>query len=68
MLHFPRWKTLSIIATLLCLADPVVPNVLSKEHQDKLRATGLRPVTLDLDLQGGSNVLLEVDRRIFSTS
>jgi protein-export membrane protein SecD len=30
--------------------------------QDWLRTYNLRPVTLGLDLQGGSNVLLEVDR------
>ena len=63
MLHFPRWKTLSIIATLLVSLILIVPNLLSKEQQDVLKGYGLRPVTLGLDLQGGSNVLLEVDQK-----
>ncbi|MCX7347070.1 MAG: protein translocase subunit SecD [Alphaproteobacteria bacterium] len=63
MLHFPRWKTLSIIATLLVSLILIVPNFLSKEQQDVLKGYGLRPVTLGLDLQGGSNVLLEVDQK-----
>ncbi|RPH65351.1 MAG: protein translocase subunit SecDF, partial [Hyphomicrobiales bacterium] len=63
MLHFPRWKTLSIIATLLVSLILIVPNFLSKEQQDVLKGYGLRPVTLGLDLQGGSNVLLEVEQK-----
>jgi preprotein translocase subunit SecD len=39
-----------------------LPNVLPKEMQETLRPYNLKPVTLGLDLQGGSNVLLEVDR------
>ena len=41
-----------------------LPNILPKTTQDMLRQyTILRPVTLGLDLQGGSNVLMEVDRK-----
>ena len=63
MLHFPRWKTFSILAAILVAVILALPNVLPKTTQDLLRPYGLRPVTLGLDLQGGSNVLLEVDRK-----
>ncbi len=63
MLHFPRWKTFSILAAILVAVILALPNVLPKTTQDQLRPYGLRPVTLGLDLQGGSNVLLEVDRK-----
>lgn len=62
MLHYPRWKTLSILAAVLIGVVLALPNVVSREMQDWLRTYNLRPVTLGLDLQGGSNVLLEVDR------
>jgi protein-export membrane protein SecD len=39
-----------------------LPNLLPADMQAKLKEWNLRPVTLGLDLQGGSNVLLEVDR------
>jgi protein-export membrane protein SecD len=63
MLHFPRWKVFSILAAVLVAVILALPNVLQKDAQDYLRPYGLRPVTLGLDLQGGSNVLLEVDRK-----
>lgn len=62
MLHFPRWKSLSILAAIILALIVALPNVLSKDMQDKLKAYNLHPVTLGLDLQGGSNVLLEIDR------
>ncbi len=62
MLHFPRWKTIAILASVLLAVVLALPNVLPADLQAKLREWNLRPVTLGLDLQGGSNVLLEVDR------
>ncbi len=62
MLHFARWKIISIIATILVAALLCVPNLLPKAQQDLLSSYGIRPMTLGLDLQGGSNVLLEIDR------
>ena len=62
MLHFPRWKTIAILASVLLAVVLALPNVLPADMQAKLREWNLRPVTLGLDLQGGSNVLLEVDR------
>ena len=62
MLHFTRWKTIAILASVLLAIILALPNVLPDDLQAKLREWNLRPVTLGLDLQGGSNVLLEVDR------
>ena len=62
MLHITRWRTLSIIAAVLLAVIMALPNVLPADMQAKLKQWNLRPVTLGLDLQGGSNVLLEVDR------
>ena len=62
MLYYPRWKILSILAMTLLAAILCVPNLLSKPQQDVWRSYGLRPMTLGLDLQGGANVLLEVDK------
>lgn len=64
MLHFTRWKTYSIIAAALIALFFAMPNVLPKTYQDWLAAhTIAKPMTLGLDLQGGSNVLMEVDRK-----
>ena len=62
MLHFARWKIIAITASILLAALLSLPNILPKAQQDVLSGYGLRPMTLGLDLQGGSNVLLEVDR------
>jgi protein-export membrane protein SecD len=62
MLHIPRWKSFAIIGAVLVAIILALPNLLPKEAQEYLKDYGLRPVTLGLDLQGGSNVLLEIDR------
>jgi SecD/SecF fusion protein len=62
MLNVPRWKIIAILASIVLAVILALPNVLPTDVQNKLRAWNLRPVTLGLDLQGGSNVLLEVDR------
>lgn len=64
MLYFSRWKVIAILASVLLGILFALPNVLPKTAQDYLRVhTILRPMTLGLDLQGGSNVLMEVDRK-----
>lgn len=64
MLYFSRWKVLAILAVIVAGILAALPNVLPKEMQDTLRqSTVLRPVTLGLDLQGGSYVLMEIDRK-----
>ena len=62
MLHFPRWKSLSIIGAVILALIVALPNILPKDIQDKLKAYGLGTITLGLDLQGGSNIVLEIDR------
>jgi protein-export membrane protein SecD len=62
VLHFARWKIITISASILVAALLCLPNFLPKAQQEALSGYGLRPMTLGLDLQGGSNVLLEVDR------
>lgn len=63
MLHLPRWKILAIVGSVVVAIILALPNVLPKEQQGWLQSLNLRPVTLGLDLQGGSNVLLEIDRQ-----
>ena len=62
MLHFPRWKSLSIIGAVILALIVALPNVLPGDMREKLKAYGLGTITLGLDLQGGSNILLEIDR------
>jgi protein-export membrane protein SecD len=60
MLHFPRWKALSIIFAVLLGVIFALPNVVDTSRFPFVN--GLQPLVLGLDLQGGSHVLLEVDR------
>jgi protein-export membrane protein SecD len=62
VLHFARWKIITITASVLLAALLCLPNILPKAQQETLANIGIRPMTLGLDLQGGSNVLLEIDR------
>jgi protein-export membrane protein SecD len=62
VLHFARWKIISITATIVVAALLCLPNILPKQLQETWASYGIRPMTLGLDLQGGSNVLLEIDR------
>ncbi len=60
MLHFPKWKI--ILVALVTLAGFIwsAPNLLPQETADRM-PSWLQPVSLGLDLQGGSYLLLEVD-------
>ncbi|MFO1130803.1 MAG: protein translocase subunit SecD [Hyphomicrobiales bacterium] len=62
MLHFSKWKALGIMLAVLVSIIVALPNVLPASYQAMLRPYGLRPMTLGLDLQGGVNILLEIDR------
>lgn len=60
MLHYPRWK-IAMVAVIAILGIVFVfPNLLTREQADRL-PHWLQPVSLGLDLQGGSYLLLEVD-------
>jgi protein-export membrane protein SecD len=64
MFYYPRWKIIAILASVLIAGLIALPNVLSPSQKDYVGANfGLRPMTLGLDLQGGSNILMEVDRK-----
>jgi protein-export membrane protein SecD len=64
MFYYPRWKIISILASVLISALIALPNVLSPVPKQYVADHfGLRPLTLGLDLQGGSNILMEVDHK-----
>jgi protein-export membrane protein SecD len=69
MLYFARWKIIAILGSVLLALVFASPNVLPKAGQDWLKSfTVARPMTLGLDLQGGSNVVLEVNRAELRTT
>lgn len=63
MLHFARWKTVLIWLVVVAGTLFALPNVLTQRQLDSLPGfLPDRPMTLGLDLQGGSYLLLQVDR------
>jgi protein-export membrane protein SecD len=65
-MYYSPAKIAGIVIALLIALALAVPNVLPTNQQTYVRETfGLRPMTLGLDLQGGSNVVLELDRNHF---
>ncbi|MBO0905628.1 protein translocase subunit SecDF [Jiella sonneratiae] len=63
MLYFSRWKTILIWLTVLVGLVYAAPNVLPRNVTDSLpEFWPNRSVTLGLDLQGGSYILLQIDR------
>ncbi|MBX4954002.1 protein translocase subunit SecDF [Rhizobium lentis] len=63
MLHFSRWKTLLIWLVAFAAVVVVAPNLLSEAQRSSL-PDWLRNdhMTLGLDLQGGSHIVLKVER------
>jgi protein-export membrane protein SecD len=62
VLHFARWKILTITASIVLSLLLALPNILPNPQQEMMAKFGIRPMTLGLDLQGGSNLLLEIDK------
>ena len=67
MLRFAKWKIVAILAMTFAAMLVVAPSLLSPSNYEALAARlpdWARPATivLGLDLQGGSNVMLEVDK------
>ena len=60
MSHFPRWKIILVASVALLGLLFASPNLLTREQADHMPGW-LQPVSLGLDLQGGSYLLLEVD-------
>ena len=62
MIHFPLWKIVLIVAVCVLGAVYALPSLLDEEQAQKLPSWGPnKQITLGLDLQGGSHLLLEVD-------
>ncbi|MBT9370348.1 protein translocase subunit SecDF [Rhizobium sp. CSW-27] len=63
MLYFSRWKTLFIWFVIVVSALVAAPNLVSNEQLAKLPGWfPTKKVTLGLDLQGGSHIMLKVER------
>ncbi len=62
MIHFPTWKIVLVAVVCLLSLGYAAPNLVSEETAAKI-PTWLphRQISLGLDLQGGSHLLLEVD-------
>jgi len=64
MLYFSRWKTISIWAVVLVGLIFSLPNALPQSTLDAMPDwLPKRSMTLGLDLQGGSHILLALDRQ-----
>lgn len=64
MLYFSRWKTILIWLTVALGVVFAAPNLFSKQALDALPDwLPKQQMTLGLDLQGGSHILLQVDRQ-----
>ncbi|MBK8175922.1 MAG: protein translocase subunit SecD [Rhodospirillales bacterium] len=62
MLHFSRWKTVMVLAVCGLAALLFAPNLLSRDQLEALPSwLPTRQITLGLDLQGGSHLLLQVE-------
>jgi len=62
MLHFPKWKIFLIVGSCLLFVLFAIPSFLSPQTRDSLpNWLPKQAVSLGLDLQGGSHLLLEVD-------
>jgi protein-export membrane protein SecD len=62
MLNFPRWKVIAVVALCVFGILLALPNLINKENIAWLPDwLPQREITLGLDLQGGSHLLMEVD-------
>jgi SecD/SecF fusion protein len=63
MLYFSRWKTIAIWGVVLLGLLYALPNVLPQSLLSSMPSyLPNRPMTLGLDLRGGSHILLAIDR------
>ena len=63
MLYFSRWKIISILAVIFAGFLYAAPNMISQQTLDALpNWLPKDKMTLGLDLQGGSHLLMQVDR------
>jgi preprotein translocase subunit SecD len=62
MLYFSRAKAAAILLTALVICSFMIPNFIPDQIVKSWPAWAQRRLVLGLDLQGGSHILLEVDR------
>src|SRR6266566_10110081 len=62
MLFFSRWKAALVLLTAIVVCLFTVPNFIPERIVQKWPKWAQRHIVLGLDLQGGSHILLEVDR------
>lgn len=63
MLYFSRWQSIGIWLLVLVGLAFAVPNLLPQSARDSLpNWLPKQPMTLGLDLRGGSHILLQIDR------
>src|ERR1700749_5279976 len=61
MLYFARWKVWAIVVTAALVCAFTTPNFFPEQVVKGWPAWAQRRLLLGLDLQGGSQILLEVD-------
>jgi preprotein translocase subunit SecD len=61
MLYFSRWKVIAILLTAGLVCSFAIPNFFPESVTKTWPAWAQRRMVLGLDLQGGSQILLEVD-------
>ena len=61
MLYFSRWKVIAILLTAAVVCGFTIPNFFPEQVAKTWPAWAQRRLVLGLDLQGGSQILLEVD-------
>ena len=64
MLHFSRWKTISILAACLIGLIGAIPNFFDKERVIGWPFPFNKTMNLGLDLQGGAHFLLAIDTSV----
>lgn len=63
MLHFSRWQTILIWLAVALGAAYAAPNIIPASYLSSLPSWApTRPMTLGLDLQGGSHILLQIEK------
>ncbi len=63
MLHFARWQIVATLLVSFFFSAMLIPNMLPSEVRQSLPTFLQRTMTLGLDLQGGSHILLEIDTK-----
>ena len=63
MLHFTRWQTVATLLVSIFFCAMLIPNILPPHLFQSLPSFLQRTMTLGLDLQGGSYILLELDTK-----